>query len=272
MTNEQFETSAETLPPGEEEIRPALTCYEDLASRLSLSLAADDLTEDTVYAGCRDAIAAQTGAVLVRPSDLDLAKNWLARSNVKLCAIIGFPGGSSATAVRIYEARDALRRGAVELALTMNLGKLLSRKFLYLESELLQIAEQCHQAGGRLRTVFEAERIERDHLLIGIRLAKRTGADVLELEFRGGDPSLMARVVRFATHHAKGKVEIAVEAGDLTLDTALALYEAGADRIVTPAAVTLLNAWRSELERRAEEENSRQKEAASDAGPSIASE
>lgn len=259
MSIEPSEASR-TLSENTESGRPPLLRYEDLAERLSLSLADDALTEGAVHEGCRAAIAAKTGSVLIRPSDIDLVKNWLAGSDVKLCAVTGFPGGGSTTAARLYEARDVLRRGAVELALTMNLGKLLSRQFLYLESELLQIAEQCHQAGARLRAVFEAERIERDHLLIGIRLAKRTGVDTMELAFRAADPDLMTRILRFTTHHAKGKLSIAVEAPELTAGTAVALHEAGADLLVTPNAIALLDDWRIELKRREEEENKQRDE------------
>lgn len=247
---------------GNEEIaRPAFACYEDLASRLALSLSDATLTEEAVYDGCRAAIASRMGAVLVRPSDIDLTKKWLAGSAVKLTTMTGYPGGSSTTAARLYEARDVLRRGASELALTMNLGKLVSRKFLYLESELLQMVEHSRQAGARLRAVFEVDDVQQDHILIGIRLAKRTGVDAMDLAFRAGSVERMAGVARYATHHAKGKVGIAIQAPELTLDAAIALYEAGADALATPAAVSVLDAWRTELERRKEEENKRLQEA-----------
>lgn len=245
-----------------ENARPPLIAFEDLASRLALSLASASLTEEAVCEGCRAAIASRVGAVLLRPSDLDLAKNWLSGSAVKLCAMTGYPGGASTTAARLYEARDVFRRGAVELALTMNLGKLVSRKFLYLESELLQMAEHSREAGARLRTVFEVDDVQRDHILIGIRLAKRTAVDVMELAFRSADVERMAAIVRYVAHHAKGKIGIAVQAPELTLEAALALYEAGADTLVTPVAVPLLDAWRAELERQEAEEERRKAEEA----------
>lgn len=257
MFDEQPDSGEGSPSASGENARPPLIAFEDLASRLALSLANSVLTEEAVYDGCRAAIASRLGAVLLRPSDLDLAKNWLSGSGVKLCAMTGYPGGASTTAARLYEARDVFRRGAAELALTMNLGKLVSRKFLYLESELLQMAEHTRQAGARLRAVFEVDDVQRDHILIGIRLAKRTGVDVIELAFRSGDVARMAGVVRYVAHHAKGRIGIAVQAPEFTLDAALALYEAGTDTLVTPAAVPLAEAWRAELERREKEEELR---------------
>ena len=272
MIDESSATQEELPLESDETTRPALTDFEDLASRLALSLADSTLTEEAVYNGCRAAIANRVGAVLARPSDLDLAKNWLSGSAVKLTAMTGFPGGSSTTAARLYEARDVLRRGAVELALGMNLGKLVSRKFLYLESELLQMAEHCRQTGARLRAVFEVDDLQQDHVLIGIRLAKRTAVDVMELAFRNGDPERMAGIVRYVAHHAKGKIGIAIQAPELTLGTALALYEAGADSLVTPAAIALLDTWRAELERRKAEEPLRHQETSSTPAETLPSE
>lgn len=260
MMDEQSDMRAEAQPGIEESGRPACTRYEDLASRLVLSLADGSITEEAVYEGCRAAIANQVRAVLVRPSDIDLAKNWLAGSAVKLGTLTGYPGGSSTTAARLYEARDVLRRGATELALTMNLGKLVSRKFLYLESELLQMTEQSRQANAQLRAVFEVDDVQQDHILIGVRLAKRTSVDVMELAFRRGAAERMAGVVRYVAHHAKGKIGIAVQTPEMTLDSAMALYQAGADTLVTPVAVSVLDAWRTELHRREEEENKRLQE------------
>lgn len=257
---DQTGIATDALAENDEAQRPEWASYEDLASRLVLSLADATLTEEAVYEGCQAAIDRGAGGVLVRPSDIDLVKNWVSGTPVRLLTLTGYPGGGSTTAARLYEARDVLRRGAAELALTMNLGKLVSRKFLYLESELLQMVEQCGQSHSRLRAVFEVDCLQQDHVLIGIRLAKRTGVAVMELAFRDTSLERMAGVVRYVAHHARGKLAISVQARMLTLESSAALYAAGADSLVTPSATSLLDAWREELARRAEEEKRRLQE------------
>jgi deoxyribose-phosphate aldolase len=244
---------------GEESARPQFVRYEDLAARVSLSLAAPAITEEEVYEGCQAAIARSAAEVLVRPSDVDLCKNWLAGSAVKLSSLTGFPGGSSTTAARLYEARDVVRRGVTELAVAMNLGKLVSRKFLYLESELMQLAEQCHQASAKVRAVFETDHLQQDHVLIGVRLIKRTGFDAVDLQFQAGatppGPALdrMAAIVRYVFHHARGKFAVRVLAPSLSWETAQVLLAAGADAFAITNAAAVLDAWREELQRREEE-------------------
>ena len=239
--------------------RPPLATYEDLSTRTSLFLGAPDLTEEAVYEGCNRAKSISATAVVVRPSDVDLVRNWLAGSPVKLHSVAGFPGGSATTAARLYEARDLLRRGATELVVTMNLGKLLSRKFLYLESELLQLSDSCQQNSARLRLLFEVDRLQQDHVLIGVRLAKRTRANAMELCFEHTLDEREIAITRYVVHHAKGKLAVVVHAPAIPLSTALEAWEAGVEGFVTPSAESLLQAWREELARRTAEEEARRK-------------
>jgi deoxyribose-phosphate aldolase len=244
---------------GQQTARPQWERYEDLAAHICFSLAAPAITEEKVYEGCQAAIARGAAEVLVRPSDVDLCKNWLAGSAVTLSALTGFPGGSSTTAARLYEARDVVRRGVTQVAVAMNLGKLVSRKFLYLESELMQLAEQCHQASARVRAVFETDHLQQDHVLIGVRLIKRTGFDAVDLQFQAGAPQpgpaldRMAAIVRYVFHHARGKFAVRVLAPSLSWQSAQTLSAAGADAFAVTNAAAVLDAWREELQRREEE-------------------
>jgi len=70
-------------------------------------------------------------------------------------SVAGFPHGSTTTAAKLYEARDLLRRGAREIDMVLNIGKLISRQFQYVEMELAQMAEACHDAGAILKVIFE---------------------------------------------------------------------------------------------------------------------
>lgn len=244
----------------------AVATYEDLASCVSLPLAAALLTEEAVHDGCREAKGLGLRGVLVRPSDLDLVTNWVKGSALKLGCVTGYPGGSSTTASRLYEAREVMRRGVAELTVTMNLGKLLSRKFLYLESELLQMAEQCRQNNVRLRVLIEVDHLTRDLVLIGIRLCKRTMVDSLDLLFTKGEGEFQLGVTRYVLHHAKGKLAVAVHAPEISLENALALRTEGASDLVCQNAPALMADWREELARQEAERKAKQAEQAAGRG------
>ncbi len=230
-----------------------LPVYEDLAHLVGLPLIDSALTEEQVFAGCGEGNRLDTGEVLVRPSDVDLARNWVDRAASRLTCITGFPGGASTTPARLYEARDVLRRGVKQLVVTVNLGKLVSRKFLYLESELLQLAECCQQNEATLRVLFEVEQMQQDHVLIGVRLCKRTGVQGMDLYLRGGNEEFVTGVARYVLHHARQKLTVGVHVPLLTLECALRLRQDGVTRLITPQGPILLAAWREEVERQRKE-------------------
>jgi deoxyribose-phosphate aldolase len=238
------ETAATPPPP------PA---YEDLAHCVGLPLVEAALSEEQVFAGCGEGNRLDVGEVLVRPADVDLARNWVEQGTRRMACLTGFPGGSSTTAGRLYEARDVLRRGVKHLVVTMNLGKLVSRKFLYLESELLQLAESCQQNEATLRLLFEVEQLQQDHVLIGVRLCKRTGANGMDLFFRGATEEFVSGVARYVLHHAREKLVVGVHAPAFSLEGALGLQRQGVRRLLTPQAGNLLAAWRASIDRQRQE-------------------
>lgn len=243
--------------PVERAIPPAAS-YEDLAGMMALPLIEATHTEEQVFTGCEQAKRLRLGQMLVRPGDVELALKWAGSGGPRVACLTGYPGGSSTTPARLYEARDVLRRGVKELVVTMNLGKLVSRKFLYLESEMLQLAESCRENEASLRMLFEIEDIQQDHVLIGVRLCKRTAVNGMDLLFRKAGAEYQAGVARYVLHHAKGKLAVRVHVPTAPLEHALALRTEGVSGIVTPQAESLLGAWKTELERREQEAKARE--------------
>lgn len=248
-----------------EETTAPLPRYEDLAEWTSLPLVDAALSEEHIFAGCKQASDLGLASVLVRPADVDLAKNWV-KAPTRLACLTGFPGGSSTTPARLYEARDVLRRGVKDLVVTINLGKLISRKFLYLESELLQLAESCRQNEARLRVLFEPEHLQQDLVLIGVRLCKRTAVNGIDLSFRRTGTDFQLGVARYALHHARGKLEVRVHTAKLGLEAALQLRDAGVHGATVGSAPELMAAWKAELQRQ-QEEREKQEAAQAAANP-----
>jgi hypothetical protein len=136
-----------------------------------------------------------------------------------------------------------------DLVVTINAGKLISRKFLYLESELLQLAESCRQNEARLRVLFEPEILQQDMVLIGVRLCKRTAVDGMDLSFRKTGADFHLGVARYVLHHAKGKLQVRVHCPKLDLQAAEQLRDAGVHGAVTASAPSLMTAWKAEIAR-----------------------
>ncbi len=216
---------------------PEPRTYEDLATITELPLLDPQLTEEQVAQGCAVAKRLCMGAVIVRPSDLDLAERWTGPS-IALSTAVDWPHGYSTTAIKQYAVRDSLRRGAKEIVVTMNTGKLVSRQFQYLEMELLQIADACHEIHALLTVNLESEYLTDEHKIVACRIAKRAGVDFL------ATPNLAD--IAILRNHARDKIQLKYRAAE-TLEVALEAFAAGCTRIESSNAGQILESWRARL-------------------------
>src|SRR5438309_1721290 len=111
--------------------RPALATYQDLAQMIDVALVAPDLSEEAVSQACTRARRDGIGAVTLRAADVQLAAEWLKGSGVTPVGVVSYPHGAATTAVKNFETRDLLQRGARAIETPINLGKLISRQFQY---------------------------------------------------------------------------------------------------------------------------------------------
>ena len=165
------------MVPQTEPVRPPLARYEDLAQMIDHSLVRPELTDDDVIAGCRLAQQYAVASVSVRPCDIELAVRELQGSSVRVGSVAGFPHGYGTTAVKLYEARDGLRRGAREIDMALNIARLRSRQFQHVESELLQMADACHKEGAMLKVIFENAWLTDELKIVACRICVRAGVD-----------------------------------------------------------------------------------------------
>lgn len=211
--------------------------YEDLAGISEYPLWDPHYSEEQVAQGCDLAKRLALAAVIVRPSDLDLAERWTGHS-VALAAAVDWPHGYSTTAVKQYAVRDSLRRGAKEIIVTMNTGKLVSRQFQYLEMELLQIADACHEVRALLSVNLESEHLNEEHKIIACRVAKRAGVDFL------ATPNLAD--IALLREHTRDKIQLKYRGAE-TLDAMLEAFAAGCTRMESRNAEQILESWKARV-------------------------
>ncbi|MGC4055732.1 MAG: hypothetical protein QM757_43490 [Paludibaculum sp.] len=216
-----------------------LKTYEDLAQRLEYAVLQPDFTDEEVAAGIQRGQSAGVACVTVRPSDLDFAVRMLSGTPVLPASTAGYPEGGQTTGVKLYEARDLLRRGAKELETLPNLGKLLSRQFQYVETELLQMGRSCLEAGVTLKVIVDHPRLTEDLKVIAMKICKRCEVAIVSLP--AADLPLGRRIL-------KDVCRMKVSSVVATLDEALAACAAGADRLWVDDPAGLLAAWRTRLD------------------------
>jgi deoxyribose-phosphate aldolase len=232
---------------GSPEPRPPLAAYEQLAALIEHSAMRPELAESDIHQACEIARHYRVAAVCVRPSDVDLAVRWMEGSEVAVASVVGFPHGSDTTSAKLYATRDLLRRGAREIDTVLNIGKMISRQFQYIETELAQMAEACHENNAVLKVAFENGYLSTDHKTIACKICRRAGVDYARTSTPFGPAPFSIQDIALMRRLLKERVKIKASGGVRTLDDALSVYEAGADRVGTIATVTILEAWRERL-------------------------
>ena len=229
------------------DVRPPLASYEALAKMIDHSLLRPELSDEQVLEGCRVARQYNVASVTVRPSDVDAVLRWLEGSGVPVGSVAGFPHGSTTTAAKLYEARDLLRRGAREIDMVPNIGKLISRQFQYVEMELAQMAEACHDAGAILKVISENAYLTDELKIVACKIATHTGCDFVKTSTGFAPTGATLEDLRLMRAHSGPNVRVKAAGGVRTLERAIEVYQAGCDRFGATATIAILEDWKARL-------------------------
>ena len=209
-----------------------------------------ELSEEEVRTGCEIARQYAIAAVTVRPSDADLAVEWMKGSGVAVASVVGYPHGCSTTSVKLYETRDLLRRGVTEIDTVINLGKLISRQFQYVEMETQQMGAACHEGGAILKVAFENGYLTEDLKTIACKIVKRAGADYARTSTPfGPSPHSLPQVIKDVALMKRllgDRAKIKASGGVRTISDVLELRKAGCARVGTIATVSILEDWKAQ--------------------------
>jgi deoxyribose-phosphate aldolase len=129
--------------------------YEAIAKTIDHSLLNPSLTTQELEEGCALAIRYNTASVCIMPYYLARCAQLLAGTTVYASTTIGFPHGGHTTAVKLAEARQALKDGGQELDMVINIGKARSADWQYVQNEIADLTEIIHEEGAKIKVIFE---------------------------------------------------------------------------------------------------------------------
>ena len=154
---------------------------DSIARLIDHSLLHPTLTDAELRAGCELARRYGVASVCIKPYAVRLAVELLRGSEVKVGTVVGFPHGASSTAVKIFEAEVACRAGAVELDAVVNVGKVLSGDWEYVEHEIRALVEVAHRHGATIKIIFENDFLPNDELKLRLcRICETCGVDFVK--------------------------------------------------------------------------------------------
>ncbi|MDY3905406.1 MAG: deoxyribose-phosphate aldolase [Lawsonibacter sp.] len=209
---------------------------KEILSRVDHTLLTPTATWEQVKAVCEEGKAFSTASVCIPPRYVKKAADYLGNS-LKICTVIGFPNGYSTPEVKVFETEDAVRNGADEIDMVINLGMVKAGDWEGVLQEIKAVKESC---GGRiLKVIVEACQLTQEEKIAACRVVSMSGADFIKTSTGFSAGGATVEDVKLFREHISPDLRIKAAGGIRTFEQARALLEAGADRIGASALVAL---------------------------------
>jgi len=228
-----------------------MTKVSDLAKMIDHSILNPVMTDDDLVRECKVARQYNVASVCVKPYAIRKAVDLLRGSEVEVGCVIGFPHGNSSTAVKVFETEQACNDGATEIDMVINIGKALGGDWDYVEKEIKEVTEICHQNRAIVKVIFETDYIKKEEDKIRLcRICTNVGADFVKtstgygyVKQPNGDYNYKGATIediKLMRKHSGPKVRVKCAGGVRTLDDLLKMREAGATRSGATATEAML--------------------------------
>ena len=195
-------------------------------------------TEDDIIELCKEAKKYSFFSVCVNSGYVSLAKEQLTGSEVKICTVVGFPLGAMSTEAKIFETEQAIRDGAEEVDMVINVGELRSKNFKKVEEEIAAIKKVV---GERiLKVILETCYLTPQEIILASELAVKAKADYVKTSTGFGIDGARMENIELMKKAVEGKAKLKASGGVKNLDMALSFIEAGVERIGTSSGVSIV--------------------------------
>lgn len=194
-------------------------------------------TKEDILNLCAEAKQHDFKSVCVNPSWVETCKEELQGTNVLVCTVVGFPLGSNTTKTKVFETKEAIKSGADEIDMVVNVGKVKEADYKYVKSEIKKIKKACGEK--TLKVIIETCYLTPAEIKKVSAQAKMAGADFVKTSTGFGTGGATVADVKAMVKAVKGEIEVKASGGVRTLEDYNAMVEAGATRIGTSNGVTL---------------------------------
>ena len=190
---------------------------------------------------CAESLQYGFAAVCVQPCHVALAHELLANSTVKVASVIGFPQGTTLATVKRFEAAEVLRLGAQELDMVIDVAALKAGERDHVAHEIRSIVEIAHSQGAIVKTIIETCLLTRAEKVLACEIAASAGADFVKTSTGMAAAGATVEDVALMRSVVGDKLRIKAAGGIRTAADALAMLNAGADRLGTSGSVQIVH-------------------------------
>lgn len=223
-----------------------MVTVEQLANMIdhtNLKAFADDATFEKL---CDEAKKYNFKMVAINPAQTVRCKKKLEGSPVHVGAAIGFPLGQTTLECKIFETKDAIEKGADEIDYVINVAELKNKNYDYIKKEMEEIVKICREAGKTSKVIFENCYLTDDEKRKVAEIAKEVKPDFIKTSTGFGTGGATVEDVKLMKSVVGDEVKVKAAGGIRDLKTALAMIEAGAERLGTSAGVAIVEEYNNQ--------------------------
>jgi deoxyribose-phosphate aldolase len=214
--------------------------WRSAAKLIEHTLLKPDATRNQVIALCQEALRYGFHAVMVNPANVALAAAQLRGSEVCVGTVVGFPLGASLTVTKLVEAESALRQGAHELDMVMNIGALKSGDRILVQTEMRSLTRMAHDHGALLKIILETALLSQEEKILACALAAEAGVDFVKTSSGLAESGATAPDIALMRGVVGLRIGVKAAGGIRTAAHLLEMVDAGANRIGTSASVQIM--------------------------------
>lgn len=205
------------------------------------------MTLDEVKAGCEVALKYDVASVCCKPCDVKFVSEILKGSDVLVGTVVGFPHGSSTTESKVFETKQAVADGAVEIDVVINIGHLKSGKTQEIQDEISAVVAAA--AGNQVKVILENAYLTDAEKVIACKLIEAAGAHYVKTSTGFAPTGATLADVKLMRATCSPKVKVKSAGGVKSLDQLLEFLDAGIDRSGSSSTASILDEFISKYGR-----------------------
>ncbi len=211
----------------------------NIASYIDHTALKPDTTIDDIKILCKEALEYGFASVCVNPVYVSMCKELLNDSDVKVCTVVGFPLGANTTETKAFEADNAIKNGADEVDMVINVSALKDGLEQFVYDEIAQVADVCKNKAV-LKVIIETCLLNDDEKKLACEIAKRAGADFVKTSTGFSHAGADVNDIIIMRKTVGDSMGIKASGGIRDYNKAMQMIEAGATRIGASASVDIV--------------------------------
>jgi deoxyribose-phosphate aldolase len=216
----------------------------EIASLIDHTILKAEATRQDVVKVCAEAREYGFASVCVNPYWVPLVAHQLEGTKVIVCSVVGFPLGATSTESKVCETASAIRQGAREIDMVLNIGELRSGDFEAVKVDIAAVAEACHSKGAILKVILETALLDDRQKIEGCELTVAAKADFVKTSTGFSTSGATVHDVALMRRTVGPAIGVKASGGVRTLEDFERMVAAGANRIGASASVKIVQASR----------------------------